>query len=80
QGFTNDGKILGAGIGPGANSQSIDVSWLKNNSKIGIEFSRVVRNNDFYNNAFENTQDYTRHWVDLSTKFHSYWSFKKFYF
>jgi hypothetical protein len=29
QGYTNQGQLLGAGIGPGANSQSIEVNWLK---------------------------------------------------
>ncbi|MFD2145300.1 hypothetical protein [Mucilaginibacter antarcticus] len=28
-GYTNNGQVLGAGIGPGANMQSLDVSWVK---------------------------------------------------
>ncbi len=79
QGFTNNGKVLGAGIGPGSNSQTIDISWLKGNKKVGIQFQRIIHNEDFYYNAFFDTQDYTRHWVDLGTTAHAYWKFNSFY-
>lgn len=78
QGYTNYGQVLGAGIGPGTNSQLIDISWVKGFTKVGVKFERVVRNSDFYYNAFVITQDFTRHWVDLSTTLHANWQFERF--
>src|SRR5690606_40730853 len=31
-GYTHQGQVLGAGIGPGSNVQSIDVSWVDRKS------------------------------------------------
>ena len=78
QGYTNYGQVLGAGIGPGTNSQLIDISWVKGFTKVGVKFERFVRNSDFYYNAFVITQDFTRHWVDLSTTLHASWQFNRF--
>jgi hypothetical protein len=47
-GYTNDGEVLGAGIGPGGNLQSLEVSWVKGLKKIGLQFERYIHNNDFY--------------------------------
>ncbi len=80
QGYTNNGKVMGAGIGPGSNSQMIDISWVKVMSKIGFMFERLVHNNDFYYYAFAIPPDYTRHWIDLSTTFHADWKYKRFLF
>lgn len=80
QGFTNDGQVLGAGIGPGSNSQLLDISWVKGFTKVGLRFERIAHNNDFYYNAFVITQDFTRHWIDLSTSLHANWQFNRFLF
>jgi hypothetical protein len=76
QGYTNNGRVMGAGIGPGSNSQMADISWVKGYTKLGIQFERIAHNNDFFYNTF--TNDYTRHWIDLSTTFHIDWRVKKF--
>lgn len=80
QGFTNDGQVLGAGVGPGSNSQLVDISWVKGFTKVGLQFERIARNNDFYYNAFVITQDFTRHWIDVSTTLHANWQFNRFLF
>jgi len=77
-GYTNQGQVLGSGIGPGSNSQMADISWVKGFSKLGLQFERIARNNDYFYNAFVLTNDYTRHWIDLSTTLHADWQFKKF--
>jgi len=77
QGYTNYGQVMGAGIGPGGNSQMIDISWVKGFNKVGLLFERVVHNNDFYYNTFGPLGDYARHWVDLSTTLHADWQYKK---
>jgi hypothetical protein len=80
QGYTNNGQLLGAGIGPGGSSQTLDISWVRGMSKLGLRFERTVHNNDFYNYAFAVPPDVTRHWVDLGTSFHAEWKYKRFLF
>ena len=79
QGYTNMGQVLGAGIGPGSQSQMMDISWLKGTNKVGLELERIVRNNDLYYSMFLNNGDWQRHWVDLYAIAHVYWKVKTFY-
>jgi hypothetical protein len=76
-GFTHQGQILGAHIGPGSNSQIGSISYVNGFTKIGVEFERLVHNNDFYYNAFIVTRDPTRHWVDVSTTLVGNYAYKK---
>lgn len=80
QGYTNQGQELGAGIGPGGNVQSVDVSWVKGLKKLGIQLERYVHDNDFYYYTFADSRDYTRHWVDLSMAFNGEWNYKNLIF
>ncbi|WP_185960412.1 capsule assembly Wzi family protein [Pedobacter westerhofensis] len=81
-GYTNYGQVLGAGIGPGSNLQSLDVNWVKGLKKIGLTFERLVNNNDlFYDFAYasaDKNQYINRHWVDLSVAGNFAWTYKKF--
>lgn len=79
-GYTNRGEVLGAGIGPGANIQSLEVSWVKGLKRLGIQFERLVHNNDFYYYAYVDSKDYRRHWVDLSVAASGEWNYKNFIF
>ena len=78
QGYTNNGQIMGAGIGPGSNTETIAISYVKGFSKVGIELERYLHNNDFYYNAYSITNDPTRHWVDLSTSLVGSYHYKHF--
>ena len=80
QGYTNQGQVMGAAVGPGGSSQMMDISWVKKMTKIGIMFERVVHNNVFYYYSFANPPDVTRHWIDLSSTFHADWQYKRFLF
>lgn len=80
QGYTNQGQELGAGIGPGGNLQTLNVSWVKGVKKLGLQFERYVHNNDLYYLTYTNTQDYRRHWVDLSIAAIGEWSYKNLIF
>jgi hypothetical protein len=80
QGYTSDGQMLGAGIGPGANIQSLNVSWVKGLKRIGLQLERYVHNNDAYYYIFYDSSDYTRHWVDLSIAAKGEWNYKNFIF
>ena len=81
-GYTNEGQILGAGIGTGSNLQSFDVNWVKGLKKIGLTFERLVNNNDFLYRAALSDGDLTeynnRQWVDLSVAGNLAWTYKKF--
>lgn len=79
QGYTNMGRVLGAGIGPGSNSQTLELSWIKGLKKIGIQFERLRHNSDFYYYAFERIGDFRRHWIDLSTTFKADRNFNRFF-
>ena len=80
-GYTNRGQVLGAGIGPGSNLQSLDVNWVKGLKKIGLQFERLVNNEDLFTNfAFASAsaaQFINRHWVDLSVAGNFSWTFDK---
>ena len=69
---------MGAGIGPGSNTETIAISYVKGFSKVGIELERYLHNNDFYYNAYSITNDPTRHWVDLSTSLVGSYHYKHF--
>ncbi len=80
QGYTHRGQVIGAGIGPGSNSQTIDLSWIKGYNKVGLRIERLARNMDFNYTAFIGTRDYTRHWIDLSTELHADWQYQNILF
>ncbi len=80
QGYTNNGEVLGAGIGPGANLQTVNVSWIKGLKRLGLQFERYVHNNDFYYYAFSDSQNYSQHWVDLSLGTSGEWNYKNWIF
>ena len=74
QGWSNNGQLMGASIGPGSNNQSISLSWNKGYNKIGIFVERTVFNNDFYYSVYYNPYAangygyYNRYWVDLTQR------------
>ena len=63
RGYTNEGKIIGAGIGSSSNCRNIAVQWLKANSSIGINFMQIDHDNDEYYEIFTNPA-INRKWVD----------------
>jgi len=65
-GYTHQGRTLGAGIGPGSNSQTFALNWVNGLKRIGFQFERVRYNSDFYYLAYEYLQDFRRHWIDLA--------------
>ena len=52
QGYTNQAQIMGASIGPGSNSQNLNISLNAGYNKIGFFAERVVYNNDFYHYVY----------------------------
>lgn len=56
-GYTHNGQIVGAGIGPGSNSDIFWVNFYNPKGKVGYTFQRIRFNDDYLVNAFPNTED-----------------------
>lgn len=84
QGYTNEGQVIGASIGPGSNSQTLQVSWVKGLKRIGFSFERVLHNTDFYQFHYFNGRigagNPSNYWADINTGFHVQWNYKKILF
>ena len=78
QGYTNDGQLLGAGVGPGGSAQFVEFNWRKNKNRVGLAVERRVHNSDFYEYTFEGSQDFRRFYVDFATTLKIDWKYKKF--
>ncbi len=77
QGYTNQGQVIGAGIGPGSNVFYFETSWWMGMKKIGIFAERLVHNNDFLYYAYEDSKDWRRFWTDLSAGVVADWKFNR---
>jgi hypothetical protein len=78
QGFTNRGKILGAGIGPGSNSQTLFLQWMRGLQVVGIRVNRVIHNLDFYHSTkYYQTDHFNQYWATVSSTAYFSFSFKK---
>jgi hypothetical protein len=75
RGNTNQGQMLGAGIGTGSNLQTISLSWGKGLDNIGFALERFVHNNDLYHQI---SSDPRGHWVDINVAFKAQRSYKQF--
>ena len=79
QGYTNDGQVMGASVGPGGNSQTINLAWVKGKKRIGLQIDRVANNNDFslYSNqsGILGYGSPDRYWVNMNYGFNAQWDF-----
>lgn len=78
-GYTHQGQVLGAGIGPGSNLQSLEVSWFRDLKKLGLRIERQDQNNDLYN-ILIGDDDLKGQWVDLSAAALAEWDYGNFLF
>lgn len=68
-GYTNMGQVMGAGIGPGGNSQTVDFSMWSKGKVVGLQFERLSHNLDFFYDAYSS---YDNKWVDLNISSYAY--------
>ena len=73
-GYTNRGEVLGAGIGPGGNLQSVNISWVKGLKQVGLQLERLEHNGDL-----ANAYGYGP-WIDFSAAAVGNWTYNKFIF
>lgn len=84
-GYTNFGQVMGASIGPGSNSQTLNIAWVSGQNQLGIQLQRVMRNTDFYYYNYFNgitgsgtsSGDTRAFWVDISASLFAQWQFKQ---
>jgi hypothetical protein len=72
QGFTNEGEVLGAAVGPGSSGQNMELNYLATRGSVGLEFGRTRYNEDVHQAS--PMLDYLRwctHDVALHWGFHS---------
>lgn len=72
-GHTNKGQILGAGIGPSGNSQSVDISWVYELKRIGVSFDRYEHD---VNATPADINGNSRKWVDFAFGLQGEWNYK----
>jgi hypothetical protein len=65
-GYTHEGQWLGAGIGPGSNQQTVEISYTSGYNKVGLIGERRHNNSDYYYFVSEEIRDWRRYWVDYS--------------
>jgi hypothetical protein len=69
-GYTHKGQVLGAGIGPGAAQQSLEVNWVRGLKRAGIRFENLRQNKVLSQYGFD--------WRDLSVAGRFDWNWKQF--
>ena len=75
QGFTHNGQLLGPGVGPSSNVQTLETSWVKGVKKLGIRWERLNRHQDVYVKVFNDPSENGR-WVDYSARLLGDWQWK----
>ncbi len=80
-GYTNFGQVIGASIGPGSNSQTLNIAWVSGEKQIGMQLQRVMRNTDFYYYYYFNGTiglgNTAAFWADISASLYGQWKFKQ---
>lgn len=74
QGFTHLGQMLGPGVGPSSNVQTLETSWVKGVKKLGVRWERLTRHQDVYTRRFNDPSENGR-WVDYSSRLLVDWRF-----
>ena len=78
-GWTNQGQVMGAGIGPGSNMFTLGVSKIKEMRQTGLFFEHVLHNDDLFHGRLPFLsygasnplwKDYSKRWVDWGFKLH----------
>lgn len=68
-GYTNRSQLIGAGIGPGGNSQTLDFSVWNKEDVWGFQWERNAHNLDYYYTSYT---EYNHKWVDMNINAYAY--------
>ncbi len=76
-GYTHNGQLVGAAVGPGANTQTLGVDIVKENKNFGLKLMRISYNDDyFFDNLTRNDPSFARD-VETSLDGVANWIFDK---
>ncbi|MDB5231151.1 MAG: hypothetical protein JWN76_1956 [Chitinophagaceae bacterium] len=76
QGYTHLNQVLGAGSGMGNNVQTFDVSWRKDDKKLGFQFQRIQQDPRGGDNSLPVLTRKTK-WTDIAFGIPAQWRFDK---
>ena len=76
QGYTNNGQLLGAGIGPGGNSDHFEILYYRKKLALDFLFQRMEFNKDYF---IQSIQGITNHDAEYSISFNIQKEFKNAY-
>lgn len=72
QGYTNNGQMLAASIGPGSSFHGFNLSWVRPKSQLTLEYLRTRSNDDvfflFIGPSYDNRMD-IHHFIGLNNAF-----------
>jgi hypothetical protein len=75
-GFTHRGQMLGPGVGPSSNVQTLETAWVKGTKKLGVRLDRLNRHQDMFVKHFNDATSHGR-WVDLNLGLLADWQFDR---
>jgi len=75
-GFTHRGQMLGPGVGPSSNVQTLETAWVKGTKKLGVRLDRLNRHQDIFVKQFNDATSQGR-WVDLNLGLLADWQFDR---
>lgn len=80
EGFTHQGQVLGAGVGPSGNQQDFKILLIDQETqlKYGFSLRRIVHNNDYLYITFQDLDKRKRYWTDLSMGLEAGGVYKRF--
>lgn len=78
QGYTERGQMLGAGIGPQADTQLVAADWLLTRGRVGLWVERLVRNERFFYDVYvPSLPEKTRHDLQMTYGLRAGWSWRE---
>ena len=75
QGFTHRGQMLGPGVGPSSNVQTLETSFVNGIKKLGIRWERINRHQDLFIKLYNYPSENGR-WVDYSARLLADWQWE----
>ncbi|TDQ09916.1 capsule assembly Wzi family protein [Pedobacter metabolipauper] len=79
-GYTQQGQVLGAGIGPGSNLQTLEINWVKGWNRIGIRAEHYENNYSLYDADLASTKAQRNPWSDFGLTANYDKAYEKFLF
>ena len=76
-GYSHNGQLIGASIGPGSNLQTVKITLGKGLKSVGIQLERYVHNNDLF---YIVIKDIRAHWVDINIAALGEWNYQSLLF